>query len=154
MNKRLYRSLGSMVACFSVPSAWSAGTAFAPVGSWMSIGTGIAGVGVVGAGVMLLPRATKCLERHQWFRGGLLLQGGPWHSRPFCTAASEASRYNAVTVSRPSPTRSGDTSAQAQILIAAAFEITAMGLFFAADIERDEESKAPLDEQPPPAESR
>jgi hypothetical protein len=52
-NKWIYRSLGSMVACFSVPSAWSAGTAFAPVGSWLSVGTGIAGVGFAGAGVTL-----------------------------------------------------------------------------------------------------
>jgi hypothetical protein len=71
-NKWIYRSLGSMVACFSIPSAWSAGAVFAPVGSWLSVGTGVAGVGDVGAGVTLLPRATKCLGQRQWFRGGLL----------------------------------------------------------------------------------
>jgi hypothetical protein len=38
------------------------------------------------------------------------------------------------------------------LLIAAAFEITAMGLFFAAEIEH-EESKSPPDQQPPPAEN-
>jgi hypothetical protein len=38
------------------------------------------------------------------------------------------------------------------LLVAAAFEITAMGLFFAAEIEH-EESKAPPDQQPRPAEN-
>jgi hypothetical protein len=39
------------------------------------------------------------------------------------------------------------------LMIAAAFEVTAMGLFFAAEIEHEEESKAPPNQQPPPAEN-
>jgi hypothetical protein len=39
------------------------------------------------------------------------------------------------------------------LLIAAAFEVAAMGLFFAAEIEHEEESKAPPNQQPPPAEN-
>jgi hypothetical protein len=235
MNKWLYRSLGSMVACFSVPSAWSAGAAFAPAGSWLSVGTGIAGVGVVGAGVVLLPRATQCLSRREWFRGGLLLAAWSiafaavlyssvgnvsnirgdtveaksdaigryerasadlvrlntdreaakrstlWEtsascnqidrkSRSFCEHVASIDRdikANTVIVNAGRP---GDADPQAKtvswllhlpqdvvaqaspLLVAAAFEITAMGLFFAAEIEH-EESKVPPDQQPPPAEN-
>jgi hypothetical protein len=231
MNKWLYRSLGSMVACFSVPSALSAGAAFAPAGSWLSVGTGIAGVGVVGAGVVLLPRATQCLGRREWFRGGLLfaawsiafaavlyssvgnvsnIRGDTveaksdaigryerasadlirlqsdreaakhdtlWETSASCTVIDRKARSfcdrvagidseikaNAAVVDAGRP---GNADPQAStwawvtylpqevvakaspLLIAAAFEITAMGLFFAAEIEH--ESKDPPDQQPPP----
>jgi hypothetical protein len=72
MNKWIYRGLGTMVAGFSVPSAYAVGSAFAPAGSVLGIATGTAGVGVVGAGVALLPCATKCFGRREWFRGLLL----------------------------------------------------------------------------------
>jgi hypothetical protein len=235
MNKWTFRSLGSMVACFSVPSAWSAGAAFAPAGSWLSVGTGIAGVGVVGAGVVLLPRATQCLGRREWFRGGLLfaawsiafaavlyssvgnvsnIRGDTveaksdaigryerasadlvrlqsdreaakhsplWEtsascnqidrkSRAFCDHVASIDREIKAYATVVDAGRPGNADPQAQtwawvthlpqevvakatpLLIAAAFEITAMGLFFAAEIEH-EESKAPRDQQPPSAEN-
>jgi hypothetical protein len=235
MNKWTFRSLGSMVACFSVPSAWSAGAAFAPAGSWLSVGTGIAGVGVVGAGVVLLPRATQCLGRREWFRGGLLLAAWSiafaavlyssvgnvsnirgdtveaksdaigryerasadlvrlqsdreaakhsplWETSASCTQIDRKSRTfcdhvagldreikaNATVVDAGRPGNADPQAATvawllhlpqdevakaSPMLVAAAFEITAMGLFFAAEVEH-EESKAPLDQEPPPTEN-
>jgi hypothetical protein len=64
-----------MAACFSVPSAYSAGNSFFPAGSWWSIGTGVAGVGVVAAAATLLSRALKSFKRRKWFAGGVVFVG-------------------------------------------------------------------------------
>jgi hypothetical protein len=228
--KWIYRGLGACVAGFSVPSAYSAGAAFSPAGSWLGIATGTAGVGVVGAGVALLPCATKCFGRREWFRGLLLsaawavafsavlyssignvstvrgdtvaeksdviskyeqatadvarLKGDRdaatksplWESSAHCTQLDHKSRsfcerlagigleidtktaiVNAGHPGAADPQAATvawflhlpqDVVAKASpMLIAAAFEITAMGLFFASEMEHEDVSQ---NEQPPP----